>query len=304
MSMTNDNIGPLAAEKATAEAALAAEKKAQDVNAKVAIPNINTPIPVASATKPMLNAAQLKEAAEQMAALEPAISVEEIPEAHIASGFRMNIPGVKTPPGATDGVDLNSLDPYGATAREFQDEIEAEEAQAAQVLSQANKTQLQSSGKAIRELIEDDAYDLEIPLYAGVAFNPNLLKVDLIDPNYVARWGNTNNIRQTMLVSQGFSFCSEKDIKNLEQLSMFKDSIGHFVWADLVAMRIRKDIYYAGLRRAYLKSLHATNKSKAAKAGAAFAKGDLNRALTGPERSYMVNQAKQDKEIYSPVVGV
>jgi hypothetical protein len=274
--MTNENMGSLAAEAKTSEVAKEAKT-----------PNINNPIKVAA--KPVLNEAQLKEAAEQMAALAPDDS------------FRLN----KPTPLTTDNIDLNSLDPYGQTEKQFADEVEAEERQAAEVLHQANESQIKVSGKTIRDLIEDDAYNLEVPLYAGVAFNPNLLRVEMRDPSYVARWGNTNNIRQTMLVSQGFTFCSEKDVLNFEQLHMFVDSLGHFVWADLVAMKIPKNIYYAGLRRSYLKSLHATNKTKAAQAGAAFAKSDLGRTLTGAEKTYLANQtAKLDKEIYTPVVGV
>lgn len=271
MANTIDNLGPIAAGKKT----------------------VSPLKPSNSNAGPTGTMPQQKQAAEQIAALTPQGSPLDVAQPLRDATTVDSIP------------DLNKLDPYLEAKAAFDDEVAAEEAQTEQILSDAEKRQLQMSGKAVGDLVEDDAYDLNVPLYAGARYNPNMLKVELKDPNMIARWGNTNSMRQSMLAAQGFTFVHPKDVKNPDTLEMFGDSLGHFVFADLVAMKIPKNIYYAGLRRAYLKSLHATNDKKARQGGAAFAQQALQNSLTGSERSYMaVHKEQTHKDVYTPVVGV
>lgn len=186
---------------------------------------------------------------------------------------------------------------------EFNDEVAAENKAAASAMAQAEKEQ-NAVGKSIKDLTEDDAYNFEVAIAAAASYSPNFLKVALKDPNYIARWGNTNSIRQGQLVAQGFKYVTEDDVENLDTLEMHLDSRGHFVWADLIAVKIPKNIYYAGLRRAYVKSLHATNNKKAAEAGAAFARTQHTGSLSGTERSYMASHDLNNKPIYNPTIGV
>lgn len=218
--------------------------------------------------KPILTAAQLKDAFQQMA---PLVENEDA------------LAGVKD---------------------EFEDEVHLETAKAAKVMHQQNMEQAAISGRSIADLTEDDAYNLEVGIAASAMHSANFLKVVLKDKNYIARWGNTNSIRQGQLVAQGFKYITKEDVENLAELEMHLDSMDHFCWADLVAVKIPKNIYYAGLRKAYLKSLHATNNKKAAEAGAQFAKTQLTGSLSGAERSYVATHLDQNKPIYNPTLGV
>lgn len=193
-------------------------------------------------------------------------------------------------------------DPLAGVAEEFKDEVAKEN-----VLFEAKaEEKINSQGTNLKDLTEDAAYDLNVDIMAPALHSPNFLKIVLKDCNYVARWGNVNSIRQGQLVAQGFKKITKDDVANIETLEMHLDSRGHFVWADLIALKIPKDIYYAGLRRAYVKSLHATNAKKAAEVGAAFAKSNLTAALSVADRNYMTQHEAQNsnKPIYNPTVGV
>jgi hypothetical protein len=189
------------------------------------------------------------------------------------------------------------------TGKDFQDEIEQEELTAKRMLA-TQKAEQAASSVAIHDLTEDDAYNLDIAINAKGMVSPSFLKVELLDKNYIARWCNRNSVRQAQLVAQGFRMVRANEVANLESLDMFLDSQDNFVYSDLVAMKMLKNVYYAGIRKAYLKSLHATNNRKAAQAGAAFASSQMKSALSGSERSYMATHDLTDKPIYDPNIGV
>lgn len=194
-------------------------------------------------------------------------------------------------------------DPLAGLADAFEADVK-EEVVAAATTYKAAKAQGEL-GTNLSDLCEDDAYNLEVAIAASAMSSPDFLKLNLKDPNYVPRWGNTNVMRQGQLRAKGFSYVSREDLKNSEDYESQVDASGHIVWNDLVALKINKGIYFSGLRRAYVKSLHATNNKKAAEAGAAHAKANLVGALKGGERAYLENQVEQTgKEIYNPNVGV
>jgi len=207
---------------------------------------------------------------------------------------------------AKQGVDKveDEADLLSSTAAEFRDQVIQEEITAAKVL--AAQVRAQTSGeKNISDLCEEDAYNLEIAISAKGMSSPDFLKIVLKDKNYIARWCNRNPIRMSQLVGQGFRMVKEDHVVNTTSLDMFLDGQGNFVYADLVAMQIPNNLYYAGLRRAYLKSLHATQNKKAAEVGAAFASSRLQAELSGSERSYLAeHQEAGSKPIYNPNLGV
>ncbi len=198
----------------------------------------------------------------------------------------------------------DELDVLSEVASEFKDQVTQEENQAAKVLQAQALAQSSKSEKNISDLCEEDAYNLEVAISAKGMSSPDFLKIVLKDKNYIARWCNRNPVRMSQLVGQQFRMVKPEHVVNLSSLDMFLDAQGNFVYADLVAMQIPKNIYYAGLRRAYLKSLHATQNKKAAEAGAAFATSRLQGELTGAERSYMAAHDLTEKPIYNPNLGV
>jgi len=208
----------------------------------------------------------------------------------------------------SQAIDINLLtgaeDPLAETKIQFEDQVRAETIAAEKLMAQQKKEQATVSGVAIGDLVEDDAYNLEVAISAKASYSPNFLKIELKDRNYIARWCNVNPVRQASLVAQGFRAIKKEDIANLEELEMFLDAQQHFVYSDLVAMQIPKNIYYAGLRKAYLKSLHATNNKKAAEAGAHHATNQLKHELTGAERSYLASHDLSEKPVYNPNLGV
>lgn len=210
---------------------------------------------------------------------------------------------------AAKAIDINLLsgagdDPLAETKAQFDAEAKAEQLAAQKLMEQQNKEQAKVSSIGIADLVEDDAYNLEVAISAKASYSPNFLKIELKDRNYIARWCNVNPIRQASLVAQGFRVIKETDVANLAELEMFLDAQKHFVYSDLIAMQIPKNIYYAGLRRAYLKSLHATNNKKAAEAGAQHATNQLKHELTGAERSYLASHDLTEKPVYNPNLGV
>ncbi len=185
-------------------------------------------------------------------------------------------------------------DPLAGVKEEFDAQVKAESAPAPKVENLINKP--------IRELTEDDAYNLEIAMSVSKNVSPYFLKVVLKDPNMTCRWGNTNAIRQGQLVAKGFKPVLKEDVANLEDLEMHLDNQDHFVWADLIAVKISKEVYYAGLRAAFVKSLHATSNKKASERGANFATKKLTSQLLPNERAYM--EQHDGKPVYNPQVGV
>jgi hypothetical protein len=207
---------------------------------------------------------------------------------------------------ARDLVDKqeDEADILSSAKAEFNDQVNQEELQAAKLLAAQVRAQT-SNEKNISDLCEDDAYNLEVAISAKGMSSPDFLKIVLKDKNYIARWCNRNPIRMSQLVGQGFRMVKEDHVINVSSLDMFLDGQGNFVYADLVAMQIPKNIYYAGLRRAYLKSLHATQNKKASEVGAAFAMSNLQAGLSGSERSYLAeHQEAGSKPIYNPNLGV
>lgn len=186
-------------------------------------------------------------------------------------------------------------DPLAGVAEAFDAKVRAE--------SQPAPVEQQTlTAKPISDLIESDAYDFSIPINASVAYNADSLKIVLKDPNYIARWCHRNEMRQTQVIGRGFRVIQKDEVANFATLEPFLDSQEHFVSMDLVAMKIRKDVYYAGLRAAMVKSLHASNAKKAAEAGAQHATTNLTGSLSAGERNYL--QQHQDKPIYNPNIGV
>jgi hypothetical protein len=201
-------------------------------------------------------------------------------------------------------ADKTEAEFLSATQEEFNDQAALDEKNAALALAQQQSAQ--GTVKAIKDLTESDAYNFDVAIAAVGAASPEFLMIRLKDSNYVARWCNRHSVRQAALVAKGFRPIKKDEVSNLETLEMFLDSQDNFVYSDLVAMKVLKNVYYAGLRKAYLDSLRATNNKKAAEAGAAFAKGNLTNSLSGSERSYLAQHEVQGtaKPIYNPPIGV
>jgi hypothetical protein len=189
--------------------------------------------------------------------------------------------------------------------QQFKDEVAAELRAQLKQMESEHRTQAKFSSIAIADLTEADAYNLQVGIQAAQSYSPNFLKITMKDKNYIARWCNVNSVRQAALIGQGFKRINPDEVENLDTLEMFIDSRNHFVYSDLVAMKIPKNIYYAGIRAAYVRSLHAANNQTAAQAGAVFAANDLRSSLSGSERAYLAaHEEVANKPVYNPTVGV
>lgn len=203
------------------------------------------------------------------------------------------------PDNTADSVD----DVYSATSQQFKDEVAAE--LRAQLLQLEAERKAQGTSVAIADLTEDDAYNLDVSIQTVQSVSPDFLKIVLHDKNYIARWCNTNPLRQGYLIGQGFKRITPDEVANLDTLKMFLDAKGNFVYVDLIAMKIPKNIYYAGIRQAYVRSLRASSNKKAAEAGAVFAANNLRQSLSGNERAYLAtHEDVANKPVYNPTVGV
>lgn len=108
------------------------------------------------------------------------------------------------------------------------------------------------------KLNENDVYDLNIPIVAIDHQVPDLTKVTLRDPNYVARYISMHPGRLGPMKAAGFTYVTPADIEFLE-LDIKPNENGYFQFIDVVLMKCDKVKYYGALRANYLRARSATN---------------------------------------------
>lgn len=122
----------------------------------------------------------------------------------------------------------------------------------------------------------DAVYDLSIPIEAKEFMSADALTIHLADTNYEARWVNKNPRNLGDKIAKGFTYIVPADLQNgnEEAIKAAKDAQGHYVFDDVVAMKIDKATYYAALRKAHLRAISTTNevtaRERAAKTANAF----------------------------------
>lgn len=152
-------------------------------------------------------------------------------------------------------------------------------------------------------LSEASIYDMSIPIQAISHEIPDFLNVKLRDKNFEARWIQTNSRRLGQAIAEGFTYITKEELAENLQVHVTPDASGHFVYADVVLMKLPKEKLYARIRSNFIKSLNTTKNVGAMheKMREAIEQDIENSADAEDYKKY---KNKKQFEVYSPLVGV
>lgn len=137
----------------------------------------------------------------------------------------------------------------------------------------------------------DDVYDLSIPIEAKAFMSADVLKIDLKDSNYEARWVNKNPQNLGDKIAKGFTYITAQDLQSSDAIQTSLDASGHYCFNDVVAMKIDKATYYRALRAAHERAVATTDQSRARQKAAATANSFMSQSDVGSDyRNASVNK--------------
>lgn len=113
------------------------------------------------------------------------------------------------------------------------------------------------------DLKEKDIYNFDHPIRAIENAIPDFLDVHLSDPNMVPRWINKDPRRLGQAIAEGWSYITRDDLAEPMKIQVADSADGHYVYADVVAMKLSKEKVYGRIRANFLKSLAITKSSLA-----------------------------------------
>lgn len=155
--------------------------------------------------------------------------------------------------------------------------------------------------KDFSKLTMEDVYNLEVPIEAKEFFNADSLKITLKDSNYEARWVNKNSQNLGNKIAKGFTYITKEDLLTEDSIQAAKDSQGHYVFDDVVAMKIDKATYFAALRYAHLRAIAATDQAQSRRKAANLA----NSYMTKNVGTDFANASSRGKmQFYDPDVRI
>jgi len=117
------------------------------------------------------------------------------------------------------------------------------------------------------KLDESAVYDLSIPIIAIEHGLPESMKVELQDPNYVARWVHVHPQRLGGMKAVGFTTVTREDLAVDLNLSIEPDENGAYRYVDTILMKISKAKYFGQLRRNHQNAVNAVRPDNAHAAG-------------------------------------
>lgn len=150
----------------------------------------------------------------------------------------------------------------------------------------------------------DDVYDLSVPIEAKEFMSADALTIHLKDTNYEARWVNKNSQNLGNKIAKGFTYITPSDLQDGSEpaIKASKDAQGHYVFDDVVAMKIDKATYYKALRAAHLRAVATTDQANARKRAANSANAFMTQSDAGSD----FRRAQVNKKIlfYDPDISV
>lgn len=149
---------------------------------------------------------------------------------------------------------------------------------------------------------EKDIYDFSVPIQAIENAIPDFLDIHLSDPNMVPRWINKDPRRLGQAIAEGWTYVSKDDLSEPMKVHVSDSADGHYVYADVVAMKLTKDKVYGRIRANFLKSLAITKSSLALHE---HMKSIIKTELaSGPEGdTFQKYQQTNAMGVYSPLTG-
>ena len=112
-------------------------------------------------------------------------------------------------------------------------------------------------------LQEKDIFDLRVQIEAISHEIPEFLTVKLKDPNYSPRWIQTNSRRLGQALAEGWHYVIHDDLGEELKVEISGDASGHYIYADVVLMKIQKSKLYSRIRANFLRSLAVTKSQTA-----------------------------------------
>lgn len=156
------------------------------------------------------------------------------------------------------------------------------------------------------KLSEGDVYDLDIPIETIEHYVPDYTKIDLKDPNYIARWVSTHVARLGPMKQAGFTYITEEDLAAPLEMDIKPDENGVYRYIDVVAMKTPKDKYFRALRTNYLRAMAQTQQKKVHQLAQQVTENALmsgttqEKAPLGQATEYQKRKAAGQLNIYSP----
>lgn len=149
----------------------------------------------------------------------------------------------------------------------------------------------------------DDVYDLSIQIEAKPFMSADVLKIDLKDSNYEARWVNKNPQNLGDKIAKGFTYISDNDLVSSDAIQTSLDAQGHYCFNDVVAMKIDKATYYRALRAAHERAMATTDQATARQRAANQANGFMQRE-SGYSQDYSSAAANKKMVFYDPDISI
>lgn len=149
----------------------------------------------------------------------------------------------------------------------------------------------------------DDVYDMSIPIEAKAFMSADVLKIELKDTNYEARWVNVNPQNLGDKIAKGFTYIVPADLVSENAIQTALDASGHYRFNDVVAMKIDKATYMRALRAAHERAIATTDQANARKRAARTAEGYMQKE-SGFANDFNSANANKKMVFYDPGVEV
>lgn len=108
---------------------------------------------------------------------------------------------------------------------------------------------------------EESIFDLSVPIKVIDHTMPDFLDVKLKDKNFVARWIHTGQRRMGQARAQGWTYVTREDLETDLLVEITTDVAGHFIYTDVVLMKLTKNKYYGALRANFQRALNMAGNS-------------------------------------------
>lgn len=153
-----------------------------------------------------------------------------------------------------------------------------------------------------KDVKESDIYNFNVPIKTIDHQLPDYLDIKLKDANYIARWINLDPRRLGQAIAEGWSYIRPDDLARPLEIKITDSADGHYIYADVVAMKLTKEKVYGRIRGNFLKSLQLTKSTLALHE---HMKNLIKSELSGGE--YGEQFQKYNKEnamgVYTPLAG-
>jgi len=99
------------------------------------------------------------------------------------------------------------------------------------------------------KITEADSYNMQMYIPVIDHDLPDYMNMKLKDPEFECVWASTDNRRIGQLLAEGYEYLKPEHIHPEFKIPLPFDSEGHYMYVDVVCMRVHKRILYGKRRR-------------------------------------------------------